>query len=243
MPEADVLMPVVKITCGVSTFSSMKTDFVNIHCHSFDPGIKISVQNQYIDTRLNLTPDKVQSSFKSIGIHPWFTSESVFAAQWKRLLEKIEEEEYFAIGECGLDRLKGPSLSFQEQVLAKHCQLAEKSGKPVILHLVKSYSDILGFQKKYRFGIAMIIHGFSGNSREAEKLTDAGFYLSFGVPLLKDSEKLSQALALCPGNQLFLETDTSKTPVSEVYEKAARLKAISLTDLSLQIKKNFDRIS
>ncbi len=220
----------------------MNADFINIHCHQIEPETSFSVQNQYVNLNLELEPIHTSSSYRSIGVHPWYTNEQVFPDQWAVVKEALKNSEYLAIGECGLDRLRGPQLSFQEEILKQQCALAEELKKPVILHLVKTYSDILAFQKRNRFTCPMIIHGFTGNATEAQKLTDAGFYLSFGKALLSNSTKVQQSLRVCPIQNLFLETDTSDLPISTIYQKTAKLKGLSLPELAEGIHRNFQQI-
>jgi TatD DNase family protein len=216
--------------------------FINIHSHHPEESDTLAIQNVYIGMEGNLIPEKTQSEFKSIGIHPWFVTEESFVKQRTILNDQLASDDFFAIGECGLDRLRGPEIPFQLEVLKAQCQLAEELGKPVILHLVKAYSDILAFQNVYNFSCPMVIHGFRGNATEATQLVKNGFYLSFGTALLDNIPKLEASFRHMPPDRIFLETDTAEIPVKQVYEKAASLKEISLEKMILHLKNNLETI-
>lgn len=220
----------------------MQHDFIDIHCHEAKPGTAQAVVSQYVDTDLTLVPAKRGSALASIGLHPWYTTPETAAAQWAQLMDFFDPDHYFALGECGLDRLRGPALSLQAEILLQHCRLAAASSKPVILHIVRAISDLIAFQKKYRFRIPLIVHGFRGNRYEALQLVAHGFHLSFGEALLHDHTKVTDAFIHTPIDRVFLETDMSDQPIALVYEKAATLKNITLDAFIQTIKNNFEKI-
>jgi TatD DNase family protein len=220
----------------------MLKNYINIHCHSAEPDVLVSVVNQLIDPEGKLQPPKVNFLYKSVGLHPWYLNESTFENQIVLLEELLKSGEYFAIGECGLDRLKGPAMPIQKRAFLAQVELAQRFSLPMILHLVKTHADILHLKKQIPDHLKLIIHGFTGNVIQMEQLTEAGFYLSFGEKLLKSNEKLEKAFRKCPLNQLFLETDTSNISIASVYQKASSLKGIELDKLVSQIKINFDKI-
>lgn len=220
----------------------MTSDYINIHTHSHDPGNQFSVENVYVNAAGDLVPLKVNSQLKSIGIHPWYMNEETVQIQLETLERELRKGEYFALGECGIDRMKGPAIDFQEKVFAEQYRLALKYKKPMILHVVKAYADMLHFAKNYRPKIPLIIHGFIGNTLEAEKLVKHGFHLSFGEALLRERPKLKAAFLSCPLERAFFETDTSEVAIEQVYKKAAELKGISLDQLIIQVKLNFERL-
>lgn len=218
------------------------SDLINIHCHSTDSEIFFSVFNQYVDTDLQILPPSKISGLRSLGIHPWYVNETSFEKQLACLRNELMTGNYFALGECGLDRVHGPSIDFQKEALLAQLEIAGELELPAILHLVRAYSDILEIRKQVSLSLKLIVHGFSGNLQQAKQLTDAGFYLSFGTALIRPQKKLKEAFLSCPLNQLFLETDTSSISIAEVYESASKCKGISMEELASQLKMNFDKI-
>ena len=82
----------------------------------------------------------------SCGIHPWYSEDS--EPQLKYLYEIATDPRIIAIGETGLDKLKGPSLNVQIPVFKSHIELAEKLKKPLIIHAVKVWEQLYHIRKK-----------------------------------------------------------------------------------------------
>ena len=62
----------------------------------------------------------------SVGIHPW---DSGAPADWDALEALLRHPAAVAVGECGLDALRGPGIGRQEEVLRRHIELSERLGK------------------------------------------------------------------------------------------------------------------
>jgi len=209
--------------------------FINLHTHR-KPQSKdeIAIRNAFLKAA-----DFIESSnyYFSCGIHPWLLS-SDFENDLIHLERLIELKQVIAVGECGLDRIKGPELSIQQEVLLKHIELANQCNKPMILHLVKTYSDILEF--KSRFKTPWIIHGFKGNETESKNLINAGARLSFGPRLLHD-EYLQQVFKQTSLENIYLETDTKPLNIISIYNVAAELKGIEINQMKVILRANFTR--
>ena len=173
----------------------------------------------------------------SAGIHPWQLKED-FSLQINQLTKLASCKNVIAIGECGLDRIKGPAIEIQIDALRAHIELANRVNKPLILHLVKAYSDILAFAHLMK--TSWIVHGFKGNSIEAENLIKKGARLSFGPRLLID-EAMQALFTSIPLEFIYLETDTKLILIDEMYQKAALLRNLEIDDLRTGIWLNFVR--
>ena len=90
-----------------------------------------------------------------------------------------------------------------------------------------------------------VIHGFRGSAELAKSLVRHGFFLSFGENPLKRSspgwEKTAEALKAVPLNRLFLETDDTEPPatdITEVHAIAAKVMGCSTSELSEALAAN-----
>jgi TatD DNase family protein len=179
------------------------------------------------------------SQFYSVGLHPWdidsFTTEK---------LKNIKlHPNLLAIGECGLDKLKGPDLAIQEEVFRTQIELSEKLQLPIIIHCVKAYSEIIKLRKDFKPSQAWILHGFNASKETMEQALKYDFYFSLGQTLFNPSSKASQVLPFIPNNRLFLETDNNpQLKIQSVYEKAADIIKVDINDLLLIINRNFKRL-
>ena len=205
----------------------------NIHTHHFSNNSEIvELVNQY--------PNEINTELPNftVGIHPWYLNENTFLEDLTVIENAIQKSNCKAIGECGLDKRIETSIEIQKKILIPQLLLAEKYKKPVILHCVAAYQEIIEIKKELKLTIPMVIHGFSKNSQVAESLIKNGFYLSFGKYLLQNPE-LENVLKTIPLNQLFLETDMIDQTIFEVYSKAERVLNINLEPI---IEENYKRV-
>ena len=136
----------------------------------------------------------------SVGIHPWNVSR-VTPEQWITTKVLALSRNVIAIGETGLDRARSPeTLPLQTEWLCRHVELSETVGKPLILHIVRCFPEIIALRRRLRPTQPWIIHGFRGKPQLGAELLRHGFRLSFGRRFNPES------LALTPSP--LLETDT-----------------------------------
>jgi TatD DNase family protein len=208
--------------------------FFNLHTHKFsnNPNI-LELVNQY--------PWEFDAAIPnySIGIHPWHIQESRLESDLNIIEAKLQLKECLALGECGLDKRIEIPMEFQIEVFEKQILLAEKYQKPLVLHLVAAFDELIAIKKRMKITVPVIIHGFSKNQQVAKQLIDNGFYLSFGKYLLRNPE-LETVFQSIPDDKFFLETDTMEETLDEVYNLAAKYKNINLPDLKEIINSNFN---
>lgn len=170
----------------------------------------------------------------SCGIHPWYSEES--DTQMAYLSEIASNPRIIAIGETGLDRLKGPSFDLQIPVFKKHIELSEKLMKPLIVHCVKAWEDLIHIRREAEPTQPWIIHGFRSKPELAERLVKEGFLFSVGDNINIDS------LQLIPIDSLFCETDDGEMPIRRVYQQASRALNMPMETFSDRITGNVHRI-
>jgi TatD DNase family protein len=211
-------------------------EFFNFHTHAFTNQLHIlELVNQY--------PQEFDASipFYSMGIHPWYIKEDRVEADLKIIEEKLQTKNCLALGECGLDKRIEIPLEQQIIVFEKQLALAEKYKKPVVIHCVAAFQEVIAIKKKLKISVPMIIHGFSKNSQTANQLINAGFYISFGKYLLRNPE-LKSVFQEIPNDRFFLETDTIEEGLQQVYDLAAEYKNITIKELQEIISSNFKAV-
>ena len=211
-------------------------EFFNFHTHQFtNQSNVLELVNQY--------PNEFDESipFYSIGSHPWYIKEDQIEEHLKIIEEKLQTENCLAIGECGLD--KRIEIPFEQQIIVfeKQLALAEKYKKPVVIHCVAAFQEVIAIKKKMKVSVPMIIHGFSKNSQIASQLITAGFHLSFGKYLLRNPD-LKTVFENIPNDRFFLETDTIEEGIQQVYNVASEYKNITIKELQGIISSNFNNV-
>ncbi|WP_445452114.1 TatD family hydrolase [Flavobacterium sp. 25HG05S-40] len=208
----------------------------NLHTHKVTQDADtVALVNQY--------PWEFDASIPlySIGIHPWYISKERLESDLKLIEEKLALKECLALGECGLDKRIEVPMALQIEVYEKQIDLSEKYQKPLVLHLVAAFDELLALKKQKNISVPMIIHGFSKNEQVAQQLLDAGFYLSFGKYLLRNPE-LKEVFQSIPNDRFFLETDTIEESLNEVYALAADYKMMSMTEMKSTVAANWNHV-
>lgn len=211
-------------------------EFFNFHTHQFTNQSNIlELVNQY--------PQDFDASipFYSIGIHPWYINEEQIDTDLKIIEEKLQTKNCLALGECGLDKRIEIPLEQQILVFEKQLVLAEKYNKPVVIHCVAAFQEVIEIKKRLKISVPMIIHGFSKNSQIASQLIKEGFYISFGKYLLKNPD-LKTVFQNVPNDRFFLETDTIEESIQQVYELAAQYNSITVKELEVIISSNYEEV-
>lgn len=148
------------------------------------------------------------------------------------LTEALFDPSVVALGEAGLDKHIETPLSEQIEVFAEQVRLSEEFGKPLIIHCVKAWDELLAVKKDLNPQKPWIIHGFRGNGALAEQLIRKGFLLSFGAKFNPE------ALPVAWPDHILLETDEADSSIEEVYTDVANALGISIDLLALTLRKN-----
>lgn len=176
------------------------------------------------------------------GLHPWH-ADKFSADELTTLLEKYRKHEGFVgVGEVGLDRVKGPQLLLQQQVLTRQLEWAQQFCLPVVIHNVKADADLMAMRKKFSL-TPWIIHGFQGNFQQAEHWLRKGCYLSIGAKGVRSYMEAPDVIRSIPAEKLFLETDDQQSVgIDQLYRQVADLRGITVSELRVELYKNFRRI-
>ncbi|MBR8536812.1 TatD family hydrolase [Carboxylicivirga sediminis] len=208
--------------------------YINIHTHH--PTKSIHIKEVVNMDASSIYHKQEPTLLHSTGLHPWHINQSS-----KELLNSIKpHENLLAIGECGLDKLRGPDLSIQKEVFIAQIELSEHLCLPLIIHCVKAYSEIIQLRKDLHPSQPWIFHGFNASKETMEQALKHGFYFSVGASLLKKHSKVLQSLPFIPHNRLFLETDDNpQLRIESIYEKASNVLNLELIQLQEIIQDNF----
>lgn len=175
--------------------------FSDIHTHR--PGKLSSVLSISVTDveQVLMSNEKLETKqYYSLQLHPWHLTGLQDIETYVSKARQLRDDPYFiAIGECGLDALCDTPLPLQTQAFKAALQVADELHKPVIIHCVKLWPQLLTETKGHQ-GL-MIIHGFRKGPELARQLLDAGFSLSLG------QHYHPEVRAMIPQDRLFFETD------------------------------------
>ncbi len=210
--------------------------YFNLHTHSFsNQADVVELVNQYPQEFSDSIP------YYSIGIHPWFIVEDRLESDLAILESKLSETGCLALGECGLDKRIEVALELQQTVFERQLLLAEQYQKPVVIHCVAAFQELIAIKKRLKISVPFLIHGFSKNEQIAKELVTNGCYISFGKYLLR-MPQLESVFKSMPKDRFFLETDTDEQTIQEVYELAAQYKGLTIPQIQELVTINFSTI-
>lgn len=207
--------------------------YINIHSHTLEipKDNHLSIYNLQLQS--SITPPKTERF--SAGIHPWYIPKNP-----KQAIEMLKaltlKSNMVAIGECGLDKLCQTPFELQKELFKAQINISEESKKPLIIHCVKSYNEIVELKKETNPTQTWIIHGFRGKPEVAAMLTKAGIVLSIGE---KFNPETIKSIAI---ENLLIENDESPIPIEEIYQNIATTRNISLSELQKEVEKTYKKI-
>lgn len=227
---------------------------IDIHTHGYRDANSVT----------STTPDELQlleqsgPGYLSCGLHPWQLNHAApttgsdaaqppftLTTQLDAIARLAAEGRIVAIGECGLDRLKSPlPVEAQKKIFELHVDLAEQFDIPLVIHSVRSLSDIIAVRKR-RKRVAWIVHGFTGNSSELAQCLRHEIRLSPGLALLiymgVGDHPLHRLVRELPLESLYLESDGVDITIEAIYRLYASYSDYDCSSLIEAIQRNFKR--
>lgn len=215
--------------------------YLNFHAHRQQPANdEIVIQSLFLQDNL-ITP-KGDKIFFTAGLHPWHADQLSEKEIKDKLVKLIETKSIIAVGEAGLDKLKGPDLKTQENVFKIQIEIAEKYNLPVIVHSVKAHNEILKLKIDLNSKVPWVLHHFNGSKQLALDLIDHGFYLSLSYHIDNSNSRLSKYLGELPVDKIFLETDDFTIDIKHLYKVASEKFDMPDQELRKQFIKNLKKL-
>lgn len=201
------------------------------HCHLQDPriwskapqliakahevGVVNFVVNGVSENDWHLVKQLGQSYPTSVipcfGLHPWFIQERT--PSWFDMLKQFfDSTPSAAVGEIGLDKSsRGKKIDFtdQVQVFQQQLQLAKDLKRPVSIHCIRAFGDLLPIMQRIGpFPAGVILHSYLGSAEMVPEFAKLGAYFSFsGFLMSMEPRKAKKMLKMVPSERILLETD------------------------------------
>lgn len=205
LPVFDADRPAVLSACKAASINKLLV-----------PGLTV----EQFDKLLELSAQYPQQVDIALGCHPYFLKalndiDSLALKDKLFELGNIYKDKIVAIGECGLDGSIDLPMSYQEQVLTWHIDLAIAINKPLVLHHRKSHNQLIRLLKEKHYQFGGVIHAFSGSEEIANTYINMGFKLGVGGTITYPrAVKTIATIKKIPLEHLLLETDSPDMPLS-----------------------------
>ena len=129
----------------------------------------------------------------SLEVHPWYLP-NYFDA--RVIPDMATLQPFTALGEIGLDKLRGPEPGIQIEYFTALLKLAADCRKPVVIHCVRSFQEIFNLLKP--FNIKVLFHGFRSSPELLDELWKRKFAVSFH-PAAQHTPALMSKLSAAKG--------------------------------------------
>lgn len=176
-----------------------------------------------------------ESCYYSVGIHPWDVT-SNWEQDFTILKEVAAHPQVVAIGEAGMDRFVTDNIMMQKAAFERQIVLSEELQKPLIIHCVKCYNELIQLKKELHPLQSWIVHGFRNNPYIAERLLAEDMYISFG------DRYQAVVVQMVPNEKLFVETDESVSNIRSIIKGIADVRGECSDDLVRRIDANVQHV-
>ncbi|MBK9637748.1 MAG: TatD family hydrolase [Bacteroidetes bacterium] len=212
--------------------------YVNVHTHLEQNENVISIMH------VNAGDFSAESAhgFYSVGFHPWYIHESIWKDKMEKLKVEVKHPTVLAIGESGLDKVCETPFSLQLEVFVVMIELSESTKKPLIIHCVRAFQEIIELHKKFQPVQHWIIHGFNRNQNIASALLHQGIFLSFGADVMNSDSPVLEVLKNISSHEFFLESDTKDISMDELYLTVASIREEKVEAMKESLFNNFKNV-
>jgi TatD DNase family protein len=213
-------------------------DFIDIHTHEsrIMSGI-YAIEN--LMAHEGRSPEDLIEQSCTYGIHPWHLTGEDIDQFIGNVQSAVSAENLVAVGEAGFDKLRGPDMQTQTKAFEAQVIISEEIKKPLYIHCVRAWDELMPAHKRLRPRMPWLIHGFRGSVELALQLLSKGMYLSFWFDYVirTESTKLLKSL---PKERIFLETDGADVDIRTIYNKVATDLDMKADELIEVIHKNYN---
>jgi TatD DNase family protein len=188
----------------------------------------------------------------AVGVHPHHAA-ALDGPGWEHLERLAGEPGTRAIGEIGLDHHRNLSPpDVQRDVLERQLTIAAAHDLPVLVHDRDAHDDTIEALLAARGGaggsIRGVLHAFSGDRAMAARLVEAGFLISFALPVaFRSALGPRDAARSLAGGTFVVETDApylgpdrdarnEPTTALRVVAELARLRGVQPEELVAPIR-------
>lgn len=167
------------------------------------------------------TPIPLVGKLTSLLCHPWFLPKKI-APEAIITPEKLSS--FNALGEIGLDKLRGPEMEIQQYYFHYLLTLAADCRKPVVIHCVRAFQEFFAAIKPFKLRI--LFHGFRSSPELLDELWKRRITVSFH-PQAANNPALMKKLTAGTGKFGFESDDDRQVKLPEIIATAEKTSGTS----------------
>lgn len=221
---------------GLIQLAQKVDTYIDLHTHHQDSAADVTPVYNLMLNEICTLP----SGLFSAGLHPWHSDQLSPDALSLQLDQLAANPNMVAIGETGLDKVCAVPFQLQQDIFKLHLQKAVEINKPIILHCVKAWDEMIEIASGFQ--LTRILHGYNGSRELTRRLLNKGFSFSIGKAIFDPKSKIQSSIKEIPLTSVFCETDDSKISIQAIYEGVGAILKIKTEDLRAAIFDNFVRV-
>ncbi|MEM9324824.1 MAG: TatD family hydrolase [Bacteroidota bacterium] len=168
-----------------------------------------NIDRSSIDAMLQVEEEHPNVCFSMMGLHPCSVKED-FEEELALVEEWLNRRPFIALGEIGTDLYWDKTFfSHQKEAFNIQCEWALAREMPVVIHCRESIDETIALVEPFATsGLTGVFHCFTGDSRQAQQITEMGFLLGIGGVATFKNGGLDRVLPHLSPDHLLLETDS-----------------------------------
>jgi TatD DNase family protein len=154
--------------------------------------------------------EQFDNVYATIGFHPTSIS-TITESDWRQLEVFLTHPKVVAVGECGLDYYWDKATELiQKEAFIRQIKLAEKVGKPLVIHMREAAKDTLDILKEHKKkSVGGIMHCYSGSVEMVDDFVKLNLHISLAGPVTFKNARVPKDVArVVPEHRLLIETDS-----------------------------------
>ena len=168
-----------------------------------------AIDSTYSESMFSLEKEYPKDVFLMMGLHPTSVKEN-YTEELAHVKNWIDQRDFFAIGEIGIDLYWDTSfLAQQQEAFRTQIKWAKEKKLPIVIHCRDAFDEIFEVLETEKddnlFGI---FHCFTGNKEQAEKAISYNMKLGIGGVATFKNGKIDKFLNEIDLKHIVLETDS-----------------------------------
>lgn len=215
-----------------------------------------NIDTSSIEPMKQLVQKYPANCFAMMGLHPCSVNEKV-EQELATIQRLLFTEKYVAVGEIGIDLYWDKTfVEQQKQAFRTQINWAIELKLPISIHCRNAFDEIYEIMCEFcepnkDNALKGIFHCFSGNTEQAKKVIELGFFLGIGGVLTFKNSGLDKVLKEIELEKIVLETDSpylapvphrgkrnESSYIRIIAEKVAEIKNCSLQHVAEITTKN-----
>lgn len=168
-----------------------------------------AIDSSYTESMMTLEKNYPNDVFLMMGLHPTSVKEN-FEEELAHVKQWLEQKDFYAIGEIGIDLYWDKTfLAQQQQAFKTQIQWAKEKKLPIVIHCRDAFDEIFEILEEEKsedlFGI---FHCFTGTLEQAQKAISYNMKLGIGGVVTFKNGKIDKFLDQIDIKNIVLETDS-----------------------------------